>query len=134
MMPLHVQVLGLMTGISLASCTHISLSCSQQQGRRMSQRSTKRPKYNVDADSGEEDENGNDESDGDDEGGFQRLKRRPQARTPSQAPEQNAAQPDAGPSQPGPSRWANPSSLKDTRFYFHSCQEWNLFMGSVRHC
>ncbi|EIE27220.1 hypothetical protein COCSUDRAFT_64129 [Coccomyxa subellipsoidea C-169] len=81
-------------------------------GRRMSQRSTKRPKYNVDADSGEEDENGN-ESDGDDEGGFQRLKRRPQARLPSKPPEQNAAQPDAGPSQPGPSRGQQPAADVD---------------------
>ncbi|KAK9907633.1 hypothetical protein WJX75_007295 [Coccomyxa subellipsoidea] len=78
-------------------------------GRRMSQRSTKRPKYNVDADSGEEEEGDADGSD-DDEGDFQRLKAPPKARTPAKAPEQNIADAEPGPSQPGPSRGQQPAA------------------------
>ena len=70
----------------------------------MSQRSTKRPKYNVDGNSGEE-EGDDDEDNDDDEGGFQRLKKnRPTARSQAKAPEQSVAEADP---EPGPSRLAS---------------------------
>lgn len=96
------SALGIMRrgGAAVLKCT---VYFFQQQGRRMSQRSTKRPKYNVDADSGEEEEGDADGSD-DDEGDFQRLNAPPKARTPAKAPEQNIADAEPGPSQPGPSR------------------------------
>ncbi|BDA48133.1 probable DNA-binding protein RHL1 at N-terminal half [Coccomyxa sp. Obi] len=72
------------------------------QGRRMSQRSTKRPKYNVDAsESDREEEDVDDDDDEDEEEDLQRLKRRAPARSPAKEGKQLAAKHDAG---PGPSR------------------------------
>lgn len=71
----------------------------------MSQRSTKRPKYNVDASKSDREE---EEIDDDDENevDLQRVKRRAPARSPAKGVKQFAAEHDAGPSQPGLSRSA----------------------------
>ena len=70
----------------------------------MSQRSTKRPKYNVDASESDREEEDVDDDDEDDD--LQRLKRRAPARSPAKGLKQLADEHDAGPSQPGPSRSA----------------------------
>ncbi|CAL8462872.1 g2406 [Coccomyxa elongata] len=73
------------------------------QGRRMSQRSTKRPKYNVDASESDREEEEVDDDDENEED-LQRVKRRAPARSPAEGVKQSAAERDAGPSQPGLSR------------------------------
>lgn len=75
----------------------------------MSQRSTKRPKYDVDtseSDREEEEEEVDDDGEEEEEEDLQRLKRRAPARSPAKGVKQLAAEHDAGPSQPDPSRSA----------------------------